>query len=64
LKNYLLLYKVSYKHNPMWSYKRFSVKATNIAEAKAIVRKNHPKATMLSFVEVLSQKSIKRKCAK
>jgi len=48
-KAYRLLYKVSYRHNPMGKYERYDVKASSLAGAKRIVKKRHPKATMLKY---------------
>ena len=60
MKYFLLLYKVAYNHNPAFSYVRYSVTAKDLTEAKAIIRKNHHKATRLQFVEVLVQRTIKK----
>ena len=52
-RTYKLHYKIAYRHNKMWKYEVFKVKANNLNEAKAKVRKSHPKATKLEFVQVL-----------
>jgi len=52
-RTYKLLYKIAYRHNKMWKYARFNVKAGSLKEAKSKVKKSHPKATMLKFVEQL-----------
>jgi len=53
MKVYKLLYKVGYRHSPMWKYNRFIVKADTLIEAKRKLKKSHPKATKFTFVEVL-----------
>ena len=52
-KTYKLLYKIAYRHSKMWKYDRFVVKADSLSEAKTKIRKSHPKATTLRYVERL-----------
>jgi len=54
-KTYHLQYKVGYKHggayhSPMWKYQVFKVKARSLKEAKAKVKRSHPKATKLEYL--------------
>ena len=48
-KIYRLLYKVGYRHSDLWKYERFDVRAGSLEQAKAKVRRSHPKATKLEF---------------
>ena len=54
-RTYHLQYKMGYKHggtyhSPMWKYQVFTVRASSLKAAKAKVKRNHPKATMLEYL--------------
>jgi len=59
-KIFRLQYQVAYKHggsyrSPMYKYEVYTAKATSLKEAKAIIKRRHPKATTLKYLKNLSR---------